>query len=876
MVQPASGTDWAASWSPRDEATYHADMMEPSIEQPAAEQPAGQASSCGALPDRSDRVLHFAVLSLLCLLYLPFTGAYGLWDPWETHYGEVARQMASRNDWISLWWPGSPQDPASGVFFSKPVLTFWLMALSLKVFRLGHASPAFFDEMTVGWRAEWALRLPFVLLGIIGVLGMYHLVRRVVSRRAALWSTLVLATSTQWSLITRQAMTDMAFVAPMTLAVVFAGLALLPQRRDPEDPSTPLVDLKEELPRRTIRLFGQELSWPHSRAFYGFVALFGLLVLPQLVTNLIQLKSFSVVIRGHGYRVAGPVAMLPFCMLFVLSLLWCAQVRNRRSIYLWTAYVFCGLATLAKGPAGLGMPVLTLGLFLVLTGRLSELVGARRDVQPTGFLLKLPEPLREIWSYQGGLELSRGLSVFLCVAAPWFVAMIARHGMPFWMELIGDNYVHRAQGRHGDRGTFEYYLQQITSGMFPWSGVVAAAAVWLGRWLKGSDEQGAARRQLVLLCLAWFVIDFGIVTLVNTKFHHYILPALPALAILAGLLLDDLCTPVSLLLRRQQRALMMLVAVPVTYLAGRDLANYPARIGWLFNYDYVNVPNVGRPWPASGLYGERYEFGHQVFFYTLLATATVLLLSLLPSGEREESKPESSPSLADRLASWPALLGLLVVVCGLFAVGNGFAPSPEQVVAYSTSKLPPATLLPARLQLAYLLPAALCGLWLIGLLTVLAAKWRLTIGAARRGALGVVLVALCGVVWNCWVLDRFMVDISPHWSQKHVFATYYRLRKGPEEPVIAWMMYWRGENFYTCNQIYDHRVEPGEKTVFLGDRNTEKLQEYLKAHPGRRMFFLIERHRLETLRSLLPEAARSTLEVVDDSNNKVYLARAQL
>jgi len=42
------------------------------------------------------------------------------------------------------------------------------------------------------------------------------------------------------------------------------------------------------------------------------------------------------------------------------------------------------------------------------------------------------------------------------------------------------------------------------------------------------------------------------------------------------------------------------------------------------------------------------------------------------------------------------------------------------------------------------------------------------------------------------------------------------------------------------------------------------------------MFFLIERHRLETLRSLLPEASRQSLEVVDDSNNKVYLARAQL
>lgn len=854
--------------------------MEPSIDDQSEGARAATAlpssvPTSGASAASSDRVLHFAVLSLLCLLYLPFTGAYGLWDPWETHYGEVARQMASRNDWISLWWPGSPQDPASGVFFSKPVLTFWLMALSLKVFRLGHASPLFFDEMTVGWRAEWALRLPFVLLGIAGVLATYYLVRRVVSRRAALWSALVLGTSTQWSLITRQAMTDMAFVAPMTLAVVLAGLALLPQREQPEDPSSRWVDLKAELPRKRIQLFGQELSWPHSPTFYGFLALFGLLVMPQLIVNLVQLKSFSIAIRGHGYRVAGPVAMLPFVLLFVLSLLWCAQAKNRRSIYLWSAYAMCGVATLAKGPAGLGMPVLTLGLFLLLSGRLAELLGERRDVQPTGFLLKLPEPIREIWCYQGGLELSRGLSIFLCVAAPWFVAMLARHGLPFWMELIGDNYVHRAQGRHGDRGTFEYYLQQITSGMFPWSGVVAASALWLGRFLTGSDEKDSSRRQLVLLCLAWFVIDFGVVTLVNTKFHHYILPALPALAILAGLLLDELCQPVGRFVRRQQQALMLLVAVPVTYLAGRDLANFPARIGWLFNYDYVNVPNVGRPWPATGLYGDRYEYFGQVFAYALLGTLAVLLLSVLLTRTDTDSEEPAEDASSVRVG-WPVLLGLGLLTAGLVFVGNSVAPSPELVTTYSTSKLPTATPLPWRLQLGYLVPAALSALWLIGLLWALSAKLRLKAQAARAAATGIAVLSVFALVWNCWVLDRFMIDISPHWSQKHVFATYFRLRKGPEEPVIAWMMYWRGENFYTCNQIYDHRVEPGEKTVFLGDRNTEKLQEYMRNHPGRRMFFLIERHRLESLRSLLPEAARPTLEVVDDSNNKVFLVRAQL
>src|SRR5947207_1086817 len=95
------------------------------------------------------RWVTLGLLGFLCLLYVPFTGNYGLWDPWETHYGEVARQMVERNDWISLWWPGSPQDGVT--FWSKPVLTFWLMGLSLKLFGLGHGWAAHAGEMALGW-----------------------------------------------------------------------------------------------------------------------------------------------------------------------------------------------------------------------------------------------------------------------------------------------------------------------------------------------------------------------------------------------------------------------------------------------------------------------------------------------------------------------------------------------------------------------------------------------------------------------------------------------------------------------------------------------------------------------------------------------------
>ena len=74
------------------------------------------------------------------LLYLPFAGSYGLFDPWETHYGEVARQMTERNDFVSLYWPGSPLD--GQYFWSKPVLTFWLMSLSMHVAGIGGAGRA--------------------------------------------------------------------------------------------------------------------------------------------------------------------------------------------------------------------------------------------------------------------------------------------------------------------------------------------------------------------------------------------------------------------------------------------------------------------------------------------------------------------------------------------------------------------------------------------------------------------------------------------------------------------------------------------------------------------------------------------------------------
>ena len=141
--------------------------------------------------------------------------------------------------------------------------------------------------------------------------------------------------------------------------------------------------------------------------------------------------------------------------------------------------------------------------------------------------------------------------------------------------------------------------------------------------------------------------------------------------------------------------------------------------------------------------------------------------------------------------------------------------------------------------------------------------------------MGLLAVGIFGCVWTAWGLDRLLTDLSPHWSQKHVIASYYAKRSGPEEPLIAWQLYWRGENFYTKNEIYGSR-DPAERTVFLGDHNAEKMQQWFRSHAGHRVFFIVERSRFESLRSLLPDAAKPTLKYLDESNNKIYLAVAQL
>src|SRR5882672_8619302 len=155
------------------------------------------------------RGLELALVGAVALAVL----APGLWryspvDPWETHYGEVGRMMRQSHDYVHLQWPGTNYDGvANEGFRSKPVLMPWLIAAGMNAVGLA-ADGGYSGEMVHDARTMVALRLPFVLCAVGGLMVLWWMLARLVSRRVAWLALLVVGSSPLFCLLARQAMPD--------------------------------------------------------------------------------------------------------------------------------------------------------------------------------------------------------------------------------------------------------------------------------------------------------------------------------------------------------------------------------------------------------------------------------------------------------------------------------------------------------------------------------------------------------------------------------------------------------------------------------------------------------------------------------------------
>jgi hypothetical protein len=96
--------------------------------------------------------------------------------------------------------------------------------------------------------------------------------------------------------------------------------------------------------------------------------------------------------------------------------------------------------------------------------------------------------------------------------------------------------------------------------------------------------------------------------------------------------------------------------------------------------------------------------------------------------------------------------------------------------------------------------------------------------------------------------------------------------------LVAWQLYWRGEQFWSGGEIWAWL--PEMKTTFPKTENGDLLKylnDRTRAPLGRRTFVIGNAGQVPSLRGLLPtQHARDTFEVEDTTSNKFSLASFEL
>ena len=172
-------------------------------------------------------------------------------------------------------------------------------------------------------------------------------------------------------------------------------------------------------------------------------------------------------------------------------------------------YVFIALSLLAKGLIGIVLPFGIIALYFVL----------RRE-WPRPFFKSL------VW----------GLPLAILLAATWYGPMTARHGWVFIDQFfIQHHFARFLTNKYRHPQPLYFYLLTLTWLMLPWTVFVVAAFVSARRWSWRGDNPVDRLR---VFALAWLIAPVVFFSFSESKLAAYILPVVPAAALLVGERID--------------------------------------------------------------------------------------------------------------------------------------------------------------------------------------------------------------------------------------------------------------------------------------------------------------------------------------------------
>jgi 4-amino-4-deoxy-L-arabinose transferase-like glycosyltransferase len=179
-------------------------------------------------------------------------------------------------------------------------------------------------------------------------------------------------------------------------------------------------------------------------------------------------------------------------------------------IYLVLFYAFNALAMLAKGPVAPGLAALVVIAFCV----------SQRNRQA---LLRTLDPV--------------GIAAFFAVAAPWYVLVQLHTPEFFRVFFLQHNLARFGSNLYRHRQPFWYYVPVALAATVPWTVwmLQGLSDAWRGLHSRSEAEpEGEPALTFEVFLSIWAAVPIAFFSLSQSKLPGYILPAIPALLILAA------------------------------------------------------------------------------------------------------------------------------------------------------------------------------------------------------------------------------------------------------------------------------------------------------------------------------------------------------
>lgn len=379
------------------------------------------------------------------------------------------------------------------------------------------------------------------------------------------------------------------------------------------------------------QLFGPSAFW--ARLLPALAALGGALLLPALARRLWPGRpglgaDARLILTGTAYWVLWSTLLLYDALLalgVVLSLLAALQLLERpgaRGVLLLG--LASGFGLLVKGPV----------LYVHVLPALCTLRWWRRQrAAPPG----------------SGARLAAGLALGLGLALLWALPAGAAGGPAYRDEIVFGQLLRRAAGAGDHARPWWYYAPWLAALALPW-------ALWPALW------RALARLRLddgSRFVLAWGLGSLLLLSLSGAKQEHYLLPALPAGALLAARALDGRAAPrrlATIAALPGAALIVVLLALVPRYQPQRDVARAAAAI--------ADWQAQGRAVAFYGRYEGQFEFAGRLQRPPDVLDAQTLgaWLAAHPDGlvvSRRAPLPDSPPPAASfdaGYAAWPAAL----------------------------------------------------------------------------------------------------------------------------------------------------------------------------------------------------------------------------